>query len=253
MRVMLTPNVQTSSSCLRPDSSLLAVGGGELFDQIVSRSSYGEREACEVIRTLARVIAYLHSQGIVHRGEEGREEAMPTGLRRAAPRLPPTLSADIKPENLLLASSPEPPPATEKGAPPARPARPALSKSVSLPLPPTPAVVIKLADFGFAKRVSAQDALAAPAPAAAAALSTSAATPVASSAAPSATTSAGAASTAEPSAPPPPPASIVPAAGVFSTSCGTPSYVAPEILRGESYGAAVDLWSLGVLAYILLW
>ena len=42
--------------------------GGELFDQIVSRSSYGEREACEIIRTLARVIAYLHSQGIVHRG-----------------------------------------------------------------------------------------------------------------------------------------------------------------------------------------
>ena len=45
------------------------MGGGELFDQIVSRNSYGEREACEIIRTLAQVLAYLHGQGIVHRGE----------------------------------------------------------------------------------------------------------------------------------------------------------------------------------------
>jgi serine/threonine protein kinase len=45
------------------------MNGGELFDQIVSRSSYGEREACEVVRTLAQAIAYLHSRGIVHRGQ----------------------------------------------------------------------------------------------------------------------------------------------------------------------------------------
>lgn len=38
----------------------------------------------------------------------------------------------------------------------------------------------------------------------------------------------------------------------METSCGTPSYVAPEVLRGERYGAAVDLWSLGVVMYILL-
>lgn len=154
---------------------------------------------------------------------------------------PPT--ADIKPENLLLASAPEPPPSAEKG-PAARPARPAQSKPVALPPPPTPAVVIKLADFGFAKRIAAQDALAPPAPAAPPAMAAAA-----SAAAPAAAGSAGAVASTEP----PPPASIVPAAGVFSTSCGTPSYVAPEILRGESYGAAVDLWSLGVLTYILLW
>ncbi|KAH8049594.1 serine/threonine kinase [Aureococcus anophagefferens] len=34
--------------------------------------------------------------------------------------------------------------------------------------------------------------------------------------------------------------------------CGTPGYVAPEILKRVSYGAAVDMWSVGVLTYILL-
>ena len=26
------------------------------------------------------------------------------------------------------------------------------------------------------------------------------------------------------------------------TACGTPGYVAPEILRGDRYGAEVDIW-----------
>lgn len=36
------------------------------------------------------------------------------------------------------------------------------------------------------------------------------------------------------------------------TVLGTPHYVAPEVLQGQGYGEAADLWSLGVLIYELL-
>uniref|UniRef100_M4BPA9 non-specific serine/threonine protein kinase n=1 Tax=Hyaloperonospora arabidopsidis (strain Emoy2) TaxID=559515 RepID=M4BPA9_HYAAE len=36
------------------------------------------------------------------------------------------------------------------------------------------------------------------------------------------------------------------------TACGTPGYVAPEVVQGEPYGAEVDCWSLGVILFILL-
>lgn len=112
--------------------------GGELFERIVKKTFYNEKEARDLIRILLDALAYLHHRHIVHR--------------------------DLKPENLLLKS-------------------------------PYNDFDIKLADFGFAKKVNGKS---------------------------------------------------------LDTQCGTPGYVAPEILKGAKYGTEVDMWSCGVIVYILL-
>ena len=57
------------------------VTGGELFDRIVAKSSYTEKEAADTIKTLCGALDHLHKQDIVHR--------------------------DLKPENILYASQAE--------------------------------------------------------------------------------------------------------------------------------------------------
>ncbi|CAI5474732.1 unnamed protein product [Closterium sp. Yama58-4] len=52
--------------------------GGELFDRILDRKYYGERQAARVIRSVVEVLAFCQARGIVHR--------------------------DLKPENILLVS-----------------------------------------------------------------------------------------------------------------------------------------------------
>ena len=54
------------------------VTGGELFDRIVQKSNYTEKEARDLIKVLLQTVAYMAEKGVVHR--------------------------DLKPENLLLCS-----------------------------------------------------------------------------------------------------------------------------------------------------
>jgi len=54
------------------------MSGGELFDRIVEKEHYSEKEAADTIRPIVDAIRYFHSMGILHR--------------------------DLKPENLLYGS-----------------------------------------------------------------------------------------------------------------------------------------------------
>jgi len=43
------------------------VTGGELFDRIVEKGSYTERDASHLIRQVLEAVDYMHDKGIVHR------------------------------------------------------------------------------------------------------------------------------------------------------------------------------------------
>lgn len=111
--------------------------GGELFDHIIKKGHYTEKDASIIIRKLLWALEYIHEKGIMHR--------------------------DIKPENLILKD--------EDG------------------------VDIKLADFGLSEKENKKDLL--------------------------------------------------------FKRCGTPGYVAPEVLEDKKYDHKCDIYSAGVILYIL--
>jgi calcium-dependent protein kinase len=42
-------------------------GGGELFDAIVSRGHYTEKDAARLLRTIVGVVAHCHAMNVIHR------------------------------------------------------------------------------------------------------------------------------------------------------------------------------------------
>ncbi|CAO3615607.1 unnamed protein product [Cunninghamella blakesleeana] len=114
--------------------------GGELFQQLLDKGSYTERDACHLIAQILEGLAYLHDHDIVHR--------------------------DIKPENLLFATK-------------------------------EPDSKLMITDFGLSKILKHHD-------------------------------------------------------DILMTACGTPGYVAPEVLLQKGHGKPVDIWSVGVITFVLL-
>ncbi|XP_031565834.1 calcium/calmodulin-dependent protein kinase type II delta chain-like, partial [Actinia tenebrosa] len=74
------PSIVKLEEVFYTDTSVLMVleylPGGDLFDGIVSRKHYSEKDACACIRQVLKALKYLSEKGIIHR--------------------------DLKPENLLL-------------------------------------------------------------------------------------------------------------------------------------------------------
>lgn len=44
-----------------------SVTGGELFDRIVEKGSYTEKDASLLIKQILEAVDFMHSQGVVHR------------------------------------------------------------------------------------------------------------------------------------------------------------------------------------------
>lgn len=47
--------------------SVSRVTGGELFDMIVQRGMYTEKDASSLIKTVLEAVDYMHTKGVVHR------------------------------------------------------------------------------------------------------------------------------------------------------------------------------------------
>lgn len=53
--------------------------GGELFDAIVKKGHYTEKDAAGLIRTIVGVVAHCHNMGVIHRDLKVRRPPPPLG------------------------------------------------------------------------------------------------------------------------------------------------------------------------------
>ncbi|KAI8071382.1 kinase-like domain-containing protein [Gongronella butleri] len=137
------PNIVSMHDLYETDEAVYIVTdlcGSELFQQLLTKGSYTEKDASHLVSQILQGLAYLHDHDIIHR--------------------------DIKPENLLFQSA-------------AADAR------------------LMITDFGLSKILKHHD-------------------------------------------------------DILMTACGTPGYVSPEVLLQKGYNKPADLWSVGVITFILL-
>lgn len=76
--------------------------GGELFDRICRQGSYFESDTSDLIRSTLSAVAYLHDNGIVHRGMCSWMRLHRCALCWGGWWLLTVVGADLKPENLLF-------------------------------------------------------------------------------------------------------------------------------------------------------
>ena len=64
---MLVCGLLCAVQCVLIFTLLCRVTGGELFDRIVDKGSYTEKDASDLVRQILEAVGYLHSIDVCHR------------------------------------------------------------------------------------------------------------------------------------------------------------------------------------------